>query len=55
MKSMETNEPQSPKLKYIPNIEVSVKGIRPYFGKYDYNFEGTNDKDDFYYFCEKSK
>lgn len=40
---------------YFPNIEVSVKGIRPYFGKYDYNFEGTNDKDDFYYFCEKSK
>lgn len=57
-----------PKIKYInivqefeekcksifPNIELSFKGIRPYFGKYDYNFEGTNDPDDFYYLCEKS-
>lgn len=39
---------------YYPNIELSIKGIRPYFGKYEYNFKGTNDPDDFYYFCEKS-
>ena len=57
-----------PKIKYInivqnfenkckefyPNIQIDFKGIRPYFGKYDYNFKGTNDPDDFYYFCEKS-
>ena len=37
-----------------PNIRLDIKGIRPYFGKYDYNFKGTNDPDDFYYLCEKS-
>ena len=40
--------------KNYPGITVLVKGIRPYFGKYNYNFQGTNDKDDFYYLCEKS-
>ena len=40
--------------KDFPNIEVSIKGIRPYFGKYSYNPEGTNHPDDFYYMCEKS-
>lgn len=39
---------------YYSNIEIDIKGIRPYFGKYDYNIEGTNNSDDFYYFCEKS-
>lgn len=39
---------------YFPEIDVSVKGIRPYFGKYDYNYKGNNDPDDYYYFCEKS-
>lgn len=55
-----------PKLKYIDivqdfqnrckkyNIEMGVKGIRPYFGKYEYNPKGSNDPDDFYYICEKS-
>lgn len=40
--------------KFFPTIQIDFKGIRPYFGKYDYNFKGTNDPDDFYYFCEKS-
>lgn len=40
--------------KNYPNIDVSFKGVRPYFGKYDYNYYGTNDPEDFYYFCEKS-
>jgi hypothetical protein len=55
-----------PKLEYINkvqifeqkckqyNLEFECKGIRPYFGKYDYNASGTNDPDDFYYLCEKS-
>ena len=33
---------------------MGVKGIRPYFGKYEYNPKGSNDPDDFYYMCEKS-
>ena len=37
-----------------PNIKIDFKGIRPDFGKYDYNAQGDNDPDDFYYFCEKS-
>jgi hypothetical protein len=41
--------------KFYPNIEIAIKGIRPYFGKYNYNFDGTNDPEDFYYTCEKSK
>lgn len=41
--------------KFYPNIEIVIKGIRPYFGKYNYNFDGTNDPEDFYYTCEKSK
>lgn len=40
--------------KYYPNLNINAKGIRPYFGKYDYNAKGTNEPDDFYYFCEKS-
>lgn len=40
---------------YFPTIELDIKGIRPYFGKYEYNFQGTNDPDDFYYLCEKSR
>ena len=36
------------------NIKIDFKGIRPYFGKYDYNAYGDNDPDNFYYFCEKS-
>lgn len=39
---------------FYPNLKIDIKGIRPYFGKYDYNIKGTNDPDDFYYFCEKS-
>ncbi len=37
-----------------PNINIDFKGIKAHFGKYDYNYQGTNDPDDFYYFCEKS-
>lgn len=56
-----------PKLEYIKilqdfekkckqyNIQIDGHGIRPYFGKYDYNVSGTNDPEDFYYLCEKSK
>ena len=40
--------------KKYPKLDISIKGIRPYFGKYDYNFKGTNNPDDFYYLCEKS-